>query len=167
MIYAECSLQFIEGDTIPPQISERVVLIRGDEMRRVNGPNDLKGCANIETPEEAIEYLRFFSSENTAHLFEDEKKEIFAPKGHRGCILVCTTNRSWNNLHLHDPVVTPKNDGFEITRFIIKPFPKAYLPTIYKEIVLVRKDGGVDLISEEKITDDPKYTERVGFAGFI
>ena len=142
-------------------------MIRDDQFRRITGPNDLKGCADIDSPDTALEYLRFFSSENTAHLFDDEKKEIFPMTGHRGCSSVCMTPKNWDDLHLHEPIITMQNDNYKIVRFIIRPIPKGYMPTIYKEIVIVHKDGAVDSINEEKITDDPKYTEGLGFGGFI
>ncbi len=162
-----CQLEFFPGDTIPPEASEKVILKKNGIEKEVKGPDDLIGCVNISSPEHAIEYLRFFSSFENVHLFEEQKLEIYPNEGIKDCIGVCMDEKKWKKLGLHHPIIKTEINGFDVIRFIIKPIPYRFFPTIYKERVFVNNIGEVELLEEEFITSCEKYTEGLFFPTYL
>src|SRR6185369_4929819 len=94
-----CRLTLKPGPGIPSEPKERVLLHMGNDTHLVDGPNELKGCVSISTQAQALEYLRFFSSLRTVHLFRDEVLEIYPSSGKR-CYLVCLPKNRWASLKL-------------------------------------------------------------------
>ncbi|MEM7819970.1 MAG: hypothetical protein QXD48_04050 [Candidatus Aenigmatarchaeota archaeon] len=170
-----CTLEFVPGESIPPEATEKIVLKYKDIVKEIRSPDDFASlgceCIYIWNENQALEYLRFFSSYETFYLFDDWKIEIYPADKYEnkdyGCYGFTIPKRLWNKLGLHDPIVEYKEEGFIITRFIIKPIPRPYMPTIFKETVLVERHGKISVLKEEVITSCEKYTEGLGFPNFI
>ncbi len=82
----DCKLKFIQGKMIPRKAAEHLVVECRGEVSRLWTSNDLSGCVRLASSQDALEYLRFFSSLWTIHLFEQEFLEIFpARKRKRSC----------------------------------------------------------------------------------
>lgn len=117
-----CSMTLKPGPGIPSEPDERALLHVGNDTHLVHGPNELKGCVSISTEAQALEYLRFFSSFTTAHLFQDEMLEIYPSSG-KGCFRVCLPKDRWSSLKLQGPLIKKMDAGFRVTRLAIKPIP--------------------------------------------
>jgi hypothetical protein len=150
VVRGECAVRFVEGESIPAEAEERVVVRRasGEEVR-VNSPSDLAGCVHLESAAEVLEYLRLFSSFSTVHLFEPQRLEIFPASSGPACRFTCVSPRVWRKLRLADPSVTSLGDGsFQVTRSVIKPLPQPWMPTLYRLTERVTQDGTVEILSE-------------------
>ena len=80
-VRAGCAVRFVEGESIPAEAGERIVVrFSFGEEETVRGPADLAGCVRIASAAEALEYLRLFSSLSTVHLFEPQRLEVFAAR---------------------------------------------------------------------------------------
>jgi len=170
MLKEGCKLEFVPGESIPPQPTEKIILKYDGKQKQILGPNDFLvdeeggcSCIYISSGEQALEYLRFFSSYFLVHLFTEQKLEIYPKKGKKDCIGVCMNMGNWKKLKFYEPIINPVGDGYEIERFVIKPIPKEYLPTIFREKVLVKRNGQVNLIEEEEITFCCEYTKGLFF----
>jgi hypothetical protein len=169
VLEAECSLTLIEGESIPPQAEQRVVLISPQGSHDVVGPNDLTSCVSIATRDEAVEYLRFFSSWATVHLFEDQLLEIYRGRpgylhGPEGECFICLPPQRWRDLGLESPQVQETPGGYLVTRYVVRPAsddPNAI--DLYQVQQQVDRDGSVTAISQ---TPHPGLTrpERYGLA---
>src|SRR4051794_26311504 len=137
-----CSLTLKPGSGIPSEPEERVLLHMGNDTHLVDGPNQLKGCVSISTEAQALEYLRFFSSLTTAHLFQDEMLEIYPSSG-KGCYRVCLPKDRWSSLKLPSPLVKKMGTGFRVMRLVIKPIPNHQDVTVFRLTQEVGVDGTV------------------------
>jgi len=167
MLKEDCHVEFVPGVSIPPEYTEKVVLKKNGLENEVKGPNDLHGCIFLWSASDALVYFRFFSSFNTVHLFEEQKLEIYPRTGHSGCIGVCLPTSKWKWLRFQEARVVPVGYGYEITRYVIKPIPKAYMPTIFKETVFVGRYGDVRLLKEEEISSHSGDTEGLFFPQYL
>lgn len=166
----ECSLVLVEGESIPPQAEQRVVLVSDGVRRTVRGPEDLTGCVSIDHPEHALEYLRFFSSWATAHLFDQQLLEVSRGDrpaylhGPEGTCFICLPPARWEALSLAPPRVEATRDGFLVTRYAVRPAPEdANASDLYRVVQFVGRDGAVKILSQDPVPGlDPG--ERYGLA---
>lgn len=167
VIKDQCKLERIPAEGLHSESKDRIVLKYKNEVKEIKGPEDLaevgNECIEIKNKEQALEYIRFFSSTRTYYLFNIKELEIFPKNRYKECYNVCLENKIWKKLKLHDPIIIRKKEGFEIIRFVIKPIPLPYWPTIFKEIVLVTYDGKIIEIDWDIVTSCEKYTEGLGF----
>lgn len=154
----ECSLLLVEGQSIPPQAEQRVHLVSDGVPRTVRGPDDLVDCVSIDRPEHALEYLRFFSSWSTIHLFSEQILEV--SRGDRpaylhgpdGTCFICLPPARWKALNLAPPRVEATRDGFLVTRYVVRPAPEdANASDLYRIVQRVGRDGGVELVSQDPV----------------
>jgi len=148
-----CAVHFLQGESIPPEAGEKVVRFgeAGEEVR-VQGPSGLTGCVRIETAADALEYLRFFSSLSTVHLFEPQRLEVFPGRSGPDCRFTCLAPRIWRRLGLTEAAVTVLKEGsFEVRRTVMKPEPQLWRPTLYRVVERVTRDGAVRTVSEEPV----------------
>jgi hypothetical protein len=144
----------VNGDLVeiefPPGLNDFVQLECSDTTQRVRSPKDLEGHVSLREPEDALDYLRFFSSVDTTYLFEDELLEIsLDPDG--VCAWPCLSSERWKQLGLEAPRIHVTHDGYEVTRHIVRPFPSPTDVTAYRVIERVSRDGEVEILSEERI----------------
>jgi hypothetical protein len=154
IVREECAVRFVEGESIPAEAEETIVVRRSSGAGiTVRGPADLAGCVRIANAADALEYLRLFSSRSTVHLFEPRRLEVFqGPSGCPACWSTCLPPRDWRKLRLAEPRVIPRPDGtFEVTRTVMKPIPQDWLPTLYRVTERVTRDGAVEILTEEAI----------------
>jgi hypothetical protein len=141
-ILSGCRMTLEVGPGIPSEPGEKALLHQDVETHTVDGPNQLKGCVSILTEEQALEYLRFFSSLRTVHLFHDKMLEIYPASG-KGCYLVCLPKDRWDSLKLPSPLVKKTDTGFRVTRLVIKPIPTRQEVTVFRLTQEVGTDGMV------------------------
>lgn len=166
----ECPLVLVDGESIPPQREQRVRLVRDGVRRTVRGPEDLVGCVSIDHPEHALEYVRFFSSWATVHLFDEQLLEISRGgrpayrHGPDGTCFICLPPARWEALNLAPPRVEATRDGFLVTRYVVRPAPEdANASDLYRIVQLVGRDGAVELVTQDSVPGlDPG--ERYGLA---
>lgn len=161
---AQCKLVVMEGDSIPPEITQEAFIEKGGKRTRVTGPDTLRGCVKIGTPAEALEYARFFTSYWTNHLFQRRELEIF-PRLDKRCHSVCLPTEHWHALGLADAEVAEKNGVFVIRRTVMRK-DRSSLPfgiAIYKIFEIVTTDGDLAVVSEERL---PASDTQLGFLGF-
>jgi hypothetical protein len=164
-----CAVRFVEGESIPPEAEERIVVRRpsGGEVR-VGGPADLAGCVHIASAADALEYLRLFSSFATVHLFESQRLEVFQGPSGPACQFTCLPPRVWRKLRLVEPQVTPSSDGsFKVTRTVMKPEPQLWMPTLYRLTERVAQDGAVEILAEERISATPEDLAGLTFPMYL
>lgn len=146
-ILSGCRVTLEPGPGIPSEPEEKMLLHQGNESHRVDGPNQLKGCVSISTEAQALEYLRFFSSLRTVHLFRDKVLEIYPSSG-KGCYLVCLPKNRWDLLRLSSPLVKKTDVGFRVTRFVIKPVPNRQDVTVFR---LTQEVGAAGTVKELEV----------------
>jgi len=165
-----CSLTLDRGESIPPEAEDRVVLQALGVRRIVKKPEDLAGCVSLNSPQDAIEYLRFFSSWKTVHLFRDQMLEVFEGEkpayeyGPKGTCYLCLPPNRWRALGLASPKVIVEPGGYLVTRFVVRPSPAdSNVSDLYRITQRVSHNGSVSLVDEEPI---PGLTraERFGLA---
>jgi len=156
----DCSLGVKDSDptSIPPEAEQVAVLSRGSEHKVVSGPNELAGCVSVASPEDALEYLRFFSSFRTVHLFEDQLLEVFPARrpaylfGPKGTCYTCLPPDRWRDLGLDGPRVESVDDGFLVTRYVVRPAPEdSNASDLFRVTQWVGHDGRVELLAKEEV----------------
>jgi hypothetical protein len=55
----------------PPEASLRLIAVKGEEMVEISSVPELRGFVEISAPDEALEYVRLFTSIETHYLFPD------------------------------------------------------------------------------------------------
>jgi hypothetical protein len=64
--------------------------------------------------------------------------------------------------------VTPRDDGsFEVARIVMKPEPQAWMPTLYRTVERVTRDGAVEILSEEPVPAAPEDLEGLSFPMYL
>lgn len=167
---ADCSLYLQAGESIPPQAEERLVLIRPGGERFIKSPDDLVGCISIENQAQALEYLRFFSSWRTVHLFEKQLLEVFPGAkpaylyGPQSSCRLCLPPHRWRTLGLEPAQVEQTPRGFVVTRYVVRPSPEDLNASdLYRIKQRVGHDGVVELIEQAHVPAlSPR--ERYGLA---
>jgi hypothetical protein len=134
----------------------------------VKAPSDLVGCVRIETAADALEYLRLFSSSSTVHLFEPQRLEVFPGSSGPGCRFTCLHPRIWRKLGLAEASAVLLEDGsFEVRRIVMKPEPQAWMPTLYRVVERVTRDGAVRVVSEEPVPARPEDLKELAFPIYL
>lgn len=169
MVHEGCIVRFVEGQSIPAEAEEQIVVRRsyGEEIR-VLGPGDLVGCIRIASSAEALEYLRLFSSSATVHLFEPQLLEVFQGPSGPACWMTCLPARIWRKLGLSGPEIKSRDDGsFEVTRIVMKPEPQLWQPTLYRIVERVERNGEVETLSEKAIAAAPEDLAGLSFPMYL
>jgi hypothetical protein len=159
----------VEGESLPAEAEERIVVQRpsGEEVQ-VHGPTDLAGCVHILSAADALEYLRLFSSRATIHLFDPQRLEVFPGTPGPACWTSCLKPGVWRKLGLSEPRVTSRHDGsFEVARVIMKPEPHDWMPTLYRDVELVKPDGVVEILSERPVKAAPDDLAGLTFPVYL
>lgn len=169
-----CGLQFVEGKSLPSQAEDRVVLRSSEgHQRDVRHPDDMKGCVRLADEEQALEYLRFFSSPLTVYLFDYARIEVgrgspgylYGPEGDCG---ICLPPRRWQELGLSEPRIHMDSNGFLITRYIVKrASDNAMASNLYRIREKVHRDGIVDIVEEMEIPLTPAERYGLGFPSYL
>jgi hypothetical protein len=168
VLRAECTLTVVTGASIPAEAEEYLVLERNGSAIRVRTPADLSGCVLIESGKEALEYLRFFSSLWTAHLFEQPSLEILAARKKKGaCIKTCLPVKIWNRLGFEKPDVSETSDGFVVSRFVIRRAHSELGISVFRVVEKVGHDGAVTVLTERALELAREDTAGLGFADYL
>ncbi|MFW6012267.1 MAG: hypothetical protein ACOC92_00985 [bacterium] len=172
-----CTLAITEeaethGDSVelnlPPQGSEVLTLSCPDESRRVTSIHDLAGHVRIDTPADALEYLRFFSSMMTVHLFEKEEKAMEIFQGEPGdCYSSCLPSERWSALGLKPTTVQTLAEGFRVARNVVRPVPSSVNVSAFRVVVDVLPDGTVEQRSQQPLPLDDLDRARLTFPGYL
>ncbi len=133
------SLSIAPGRGLPREPDDKLILVSDKQAWVITGPVDLVGHVDIKSEQDALEYLRFFSSFRTVHLFAAGELEVFKGK----CFAVCLSSERWRNLGLSDARVALGEDGFDVTRYVIKPTERIPEVQLYRVLQRVRRDGNV------------------------
>lgn len=166
VILSGCRIAIEPGPGIPSEPGERVLLRQGNEAHTIGGPNQLKGCVSISTEAQALEYLRFFSSLRTVHLFRDKVLEIYPSSG-KGCYLVCLPKDRWDSLKLPSPLVEKTDAGFKVTRLVIKPIPTHQEVTVFRLTQEVDADGTVKELESVPVSLPKADLLWLGFPSYL
>ena len=153
---------------LPPEGSEVLTLSCPQESRRVTSIHDLAGHVRIRTPADALEYLRFFSSMMTVHLFEKDEKamEIF-PGEPDDCFSSCLPPERWSTLGLKPTTVEPLTEGFRVARNVVRPVPSSVNVSAFRVVVDVLPDGTVQQRSQHPLPLDDLDRARLSFPGYV
>lgn len=162
-----CRLEFVRGASIPPEAEDHVLLQSGTQSWKVEGPAQLTGCVSIQSTETAIEYLRFFSSYRTVHMFQRQELEVIERQDGVACTGACISGVSWTKLRLAGPRAAGRGEKFRVTRFVIKPFPKPWKVSLYRVVDEVSRDGGVRRLSERQVTATPDDLGDLNFPMYL
>lgn len=156
-----CELRLVSGGT-PSQAGESLALsgVAIDE-RPVWGPDDLVGCVRIDSGEQALEYLRFFSSMSTVHLFAQVELEFFPMSAcgggqSTGASLVCVPEDTWRRLGMDEAAVRAKKGVFVVRRYVKRLVGEDLVGTVLAVTQRVARDGEVRELSTRRI-DIPEH----------
>jgi hypothetical protein len=163
----ECSLRIVQGEGIPREADEKLIITRGDREFVVTSPSALHDCISISTKDEALEYLRFFSSLWMTHFFEQEHMEIFQSTEDQCGSGSCLPTRRWKSLDLKPVAVRKKSYGFEVRRNIVRPVPNALHVSAFQVTERVTADGEVSQVSEEAIELEMDDKARLSFFRYL
>lgn len=152
-----CSLSLAPGRGLPRKPGDKLVLIHGEQARLVTGPADLIGCVDIKSKEDALEYLRFFSSFEMVYLFTQQELEVYEGE----CFAACLPADRWNALKLAQPTVLSKNDGFEVTRYLFRPTASRPEVQLFRVVQEVRRNGSVLTLESEPIPAPMSWKDRI------
>ena len=167
----DCILKFVPGVSIPPSATEEVSLTKNNVTKRVNCPEDMVGCVTIKNPEDALEYLRFFSTHWMAYLFNKEiqRQEIFKMPSAGKNNSVCLPEKRWKRLNLREPIIKRLRDGFIVIRYIIRPKgkPADLYVAIHRETSFVSTAGEIIVLDETEVPSTLEDTVYLGFPAFL
>ena len=119
-----------------------LVMLWSGHKRVILKPNYFKGYVEILTPEEALDYVRFFTDPSTFYLFKDLNRdnhyiEVMPTKKKPS---VCEMpDEEFKRLGMFEPVVTNDENHFYVTRFIV-----SMQRNLYKIKESVTFDGGYE-----------------------
>jgi hypothetical protein len=162
----ECRISIVPGRGLPREANDRAVVVRRDEARMLNGPDALIGCVTINSEEEALELLRFFSSYSTVYLFQEKMLEIF-PSADPQCFAICFSSERWRKLGFQEPVVRKVEGGFEVSRTVIKPTPKIPEVEAFRLVQRVARNGQVSEVSRQPIDLPEDLRLLLSFPSFL
>ena len=163
VLHESCSLSIAPGRGLPREPDDKLVLIRGRQARVVAGPEDLAGCVEIRSEQDALEYLRFFSSYETVYLFAEKDLEVYKGK----CLAVCLPDERWKTLGLAEAAVSPREDGYEVTRYVIKPTVNIPEVQLLRVVQRVKSDGVVTTLSSQLVPLPLEDRLRLSFPRFL
>lgn len=152
--------------SIPPEASQVLMLSCPELSREVHSPADLAGHVSIDSDSEALEYLRFFSSMSTVHLFEDKQMEIFLGSDEE-CFSSCLPSSRWAALELKPTAVEPLPSGFRVSRNVVRPVPSPVNVTAFRTVVEVLPDGTVHAHAEKELSLTLEDQARLTFPGYM
>lgn len=158
-----CSLSITPGEGLPREPQDKLVLSNGVKSQVVAGPSDLVGCVNIQNEQDSLEYLRFFSSYETVHLFKEQELEIYKEK----CFAVCLAADRWQALGLGQVTAVSTEDAFEVTRYVIKPAANIPEVQIYRVAQRVNREGDVVVVESEPVPMSMEDRLRLSFPLFL
>lgn len=161
----ECRLEVARTVALPNEPDDQLFLIHGEQRRLVTGPHQMVGCVEISDSVKALEYLRFFSSVRTVHLFDEKILEIYHST-HDDCYVICLPADRWQALGLSDPQFKETDSGIQVTRFVIKPIPSRQEVTVYRITQEVGPAGEIREISSEPVSIPKWDLLRLGFPSY-
>jgi len=167
VLKSKCELKLSPGESIPAELTAEVILITMGEKRVIKRPNDLANCVDITSAEKSIEFLRFFSSYETVYLFDEQILEVFPASESKVCQFVCVNNVIWKKLDLTPAKAIPLGNGFQITRYVIKPFPESWKVSLYRRIEHVEYNGNVDSVLDQKVETSVQDLAGLSFPMFL
>lgn len=133
---------------VPREAFAHLVAVRGDERRILYRTTSLAGYVRIDTPEQALEMVRLFSSVDLGYLFEDfGEVEIAAANGEPE--LGEIAEEEYRRLRLSAPSVTRQGSWFVVTRYLADEKHHAWW---VRE--LVRRDGSYRLADRALVAED-------------
>lgn len=159
VLASRCKLEVQQGKSLPPEAEERVILTVAQSRSTVHSPKDLVGCVEINTEDDALEYLRFFSSLWTVHWFESSKLEIFPGR----CLRTCLSHRDWRAFGLKKASVTRLEDGFEVRRVVARRGAERWPLEVLEVVERVSRAGSVEQLSARILDIPPEIRGRLNF----
>lgn len=167
VLRSECKLEALRTVALPHEPDDQLILIREEQRYLVAGPQQMVGCVEISDPARALEYLRFFSSARTVHLFDEQILEVYhSSQDDDRCYVVCLPTERWQALGFSDPQFKETASGIQVTRFVIKPIPNRQEVTVYRVTHEVGRAGEVREISSEPVSVPYWDLLRLGFPGY-
>lgn len=152
---------------LPQELFLRLLLVDGKRRTPVNWPADLKGHVRITTPEQAIEYVRLFSSSNTWYRFPEYRYLELIPSGSWLDALFKASpgnisDSEFSQLGLARLCIIPHEDGFRIRRSAAR-VSGTYVEAIYVFDETVSADGSYGL----RILDYRRLRDKSVFVPFL
>lgn len=154
-----CRLEVQQGKSLPPEAEERITLAVAQNTSTVHSPKDLVGCVEINSEDDALEYLRFFSSLWTVHWFESSKLEIFSGR----CLRTCLYDRDWRALRLKKASVTRREDAFEVRRVVARRGAERWPLEVSEIVERVSRVGAVEELSSRVLDIPMRIRGRLNF----
>jgi hypothetical protein len=151
VLTAGCSLEFVPGAGVPSEPNDELWVKSSSGRKIVRGPADLERCVTITSPEKALEYLRFFSSYETVHLFSGNRMEIFSVERGSDCKLACLPQNDWRRHRLKNAISSRVAGGFLIERTVVGFIDEPWKVQAYFRRELVEKSGRVVLLEERPL----------------
>jgi len=147
-----CSLTIAPGDGLPREPADRLLLVCQGESFLVEKAQDMADRVTIENEGDALEYVRFFSSYETVHLFSEKILEVHRGEGSdKDCFATCLPASRWVGLGLSDPAVRRVGQDFEVTRYVIKPLPNYYEVSLFRIVQRVGAHGLLEEVSSDLV----------------
>ncbi len=164
-----CALRHQSGESIPPEATEAIFIVRSEKELKVAGPSDLAGCVSIGSPYEALEYVRFFSSYGTVHLFADAIMEVYMTPGKVRSEEPATLPQTvWKLFHLPAAAATRTAEGYRVTRVVAVPVDgKPWHIRLKKLVQSVTRSGEVEEISRVDCGVPAAELEGLSFPMFL
>lgn len=152
--------------SLPPESDDRLEVSCDGRTWIVRSAMDLIGYVDIQSPADAVEYLRFFSSMSTVHLFNSQAMEIYVG-GVGECFSSCLSEDRWRALGLEPTAVEVTSQGYLVSRNLVRPIPSDTDVTAFRVTERVSPDGSIEVLAEEEIPIGLLDKARLTFPGYL
>ena len=140
---------------------------------RVWGYGSLSGCVIIDSPEDAIEFFRFFSSEDTWHYVPISEYEVYPDatepvQEHLPIYRPAIPETLWRDSGVPEPAARKVGEQYEVSRFVVVEDECADKLRLYHVVDRIGPCGdGYVRVSKEEVVPVPAFLEAVRLPGFF
>ena|GEM_PF-4073010 len=134
---------------------------------RVHNYCSFRGCVVLKSPEDAVEFFRFFSRYDVWHLTPIDEFEIFPEpnepiKEERELQFSSIPLEVWRASGLGQPTAVEKDDYYDVTRFVVIEDIRADRIRLYKVVDRIdRSARNYQRLSEEEVIPTPALADDV------
>lgn len=139
----------------PHALFPSMTWIRGGHKRRVECPRDLIGKVSIRNSEQALEYVRLFTSGDKLGVFGGRIVEV-GGDDESPADVVRLNAAYWKKLKLHHPRVRRVGSRFEISRVMAR-YPERHLGAcqLFKSLEFVTERGDHTILEDGILAEVP------------
>jgi hypothetical protein len=135
---------------LPSRIIERVAHVTSEGTNFIHWPNDLRGQVQIRNKQEALAFVRFFSSDGTWIFFPEFNLLELQPEGADRWRFATIPRSEWDKRDLPSLRVVKQGEEYRILRTVVRCY-KMRRPPFRWEVLSIA-------IVDETVSSDGKYS---------